>query len=39
MPVKYNAIAVSKAIKSSAKKIGKKEASLIHRLLKGRSKK
>lgn len=32
---KYNADAVNKSIKSSKPKIGKKEATLIHRLLKG----
>jgi len=36
--VEYNSDAVNKAIKSSKKPIGKKEASSIHRLLKGRHK-
>jgi len=34
---KYNPNAVNKAIKSSAKPIPKKEAKLIHALLKGHS--
>jgi hypothetical protein len=33
----YNKEAVEKAIKSSSKPISKKEAKLIHALLKGRS--
>lgn len=33
---KYNAESVSKSIKTSRVKIGKKEARLIHALLKGR---
>jgi hypothetical protein len=34
----YNEIAVNQAVKASRQKIGKKEARLIHALLRGRDK-
>ena len=38
MTTKYNEIAVNQAIKASRKPIGKKEARLIHALLRGHNK-